>query len=144
MNGTGVVVWTFFALVVVAVVAYRVGYMRGQAELLRQWQPTEAELNALRMKSVLPRWRRGAGWAVYVFSGLLLCVFLALAYRYAKGWGWTSLMAAWVLWFAIFMGGLWLAEWCWKPYREAQERRWHEEAEVRKALEARASKEDAG
>ena len=138
MNVTGVVVWAFFALVVVAVVAYRVGYMRGQAELLRQWQPTEAELNALRMKSVLPRWRRVAGWTAYVFSGLLLCLFLFLAFRYAQGWGW----AFWVLWFAIFMGGLWLAEWCWKPYREAQERRWHEQAETLKTLETRASKEN--
>jgi hypothetical protein len=30
------------------------------------------------------------------------------------------LMAAWILWFAIFLGGIWLAEWCWKPSREAQ------------------------
>jgi len=72
------------------------------------------------MKSVLPRWRRFAGWAAYVFSGMLLCVFLALAYRYAKGWGWTFLMAAWMVWFATFLGGIGLAEWCWKPDREAQ------------------------
>jgi hypothetical protein len=49
-----------------------------------------------------------------VFSGLLLCLFLLLAFRYARDWGWTFL-AAWVLWFAIFLGGIWLAEWWWKP-----------------------------
>jgi hypothetical protein len=76
------------------------------------------EPNELRMKSELPRWRRVAGWAAYVFSGILLCVFLALAYRYAKGWGWTFLMAAWVVWFAAFLGGIGLAEWCWKLDRE--------------------------
>ena len=80
------------------------------------------ERNALHMKSVLPRWRRVAGWAAYVFSGMLLGFFLALAYRYAKGWGWTFLMAAWVVWFATFLGGIGLAEWCWKPDRETQQR----------------------
>ena len=80
------------------------------------------EWNALRMKSVLPRWRRVAGWAAYVFSGMLLCFFLALAYRYAKGWRWTFLIAAWVVWFATFLGGIGLAEWCWKPDRETQDR----------------------
>jgi hypothetical protein len=121
MNVTEVVL-ALVAVVVVAVIAYRAGYLRGQAELLRHGQPTEAEWNALRMKSLLPRWRRVAGWAAYVFSGLLLCLFLFLAYRYARGWGWTFLMAAWVLWFGIFMGGIWLAEWCWKPRREAEAR----------------------
>jgi hypothetical protein len=141
MNVTEVGV-ALFALVVVAVIAYRAGYLRGQAELLQR-QPTGAERNALRMKSVLPRWRRVAGWAAYVFSGLLLCLFLFLAFQYAKAWGWTVLMAAWVLWFAIFMGGIWLAEWCWKPYREAQERLRHEQTEALKALEARAGKADS-
>ena len=141
MNVTGVVL-ALFALVVVAVIAYRAGYLRGQAELLRQGQRTEAEWNARLMKSVLPRWRRVAGWAAYVFSGLLLCLFLFLAFRYAQGWGWTLLIAAWVLWFAIFMGGIWVAEWCWKPYREAQERLRHEQAETLKTLETRASKEN--
>jgi hypothetical protein len=68
MNVTGVVL-VLFALVVVAVIAYRAGYLRGQAELLHQGQPTEAEWNEWRMNSVLPRWRRVAGWAAYVFSG---------------------------------------------------------------------------
>ena len=95
------------------------------------------------MKSVLPRWRRVADWAAYVFSGLLYCLPLFFAFRYAKGWGWTVLMAAWVLWFAIFMGGIWLAEWCWKPCREAQERLRHEAPETLRALEGRASKEDS-
>jgi peptidoglycan/LPS O-acetylase OafA/YrhL len=75
------------------------------------------------MKYVLPRWRRVAGWVAYVFSGMLLCLFLFLAFRYAQGWGWTLLLAAWILWFAIFLGGIWLAEWCWKPRPEAEERR---------------------
>jgi len=69
--------------------------------------------------------------------------FLFLAFQYAKAWGWTVLMAAWVLWFAIFMGGIWLAEWCWKPYREAQEQLRHEQTEALKALETRAGKADS-
>ena len=73
------------------------------------------------MGAPISRWRRVAGWAAYMFSALLFCLFLALAYRYARGWGWTYLMAAWILWFAIFLGGIWLAEWCWKP--RAVERR---------------------
>jgi len=44
-------------------------------------------------------------------------------------------MAAWVLWFALFMGGIWLAEWCWKPYRETQERLRHEQTETLRAIE---------
>jgi hypothetical protein len=100
---------------------YRAGYLRGRAELLLQVVPTEAEWNELRMNSVLPRWRQVAGWAAYVFSGLLLCLFLAFAYRYATGWGWSFLLTAWVLWFALFLGGIGLAEWCWKPRREAQD-----------------------
>ena len=77
----------------------------------------------MRMKSVLPRWRRAAGWAAYVFSGMLLCCFVALAYRYARGWGWTFLMTAWVVWFATFLGGIGLAEWCWKPDGETPNQR---------------------
>jgi hypothetical protein len=119
VNVTGVVLalWT---LAVVAVIGYRVGYLRGQAELLERGRLPEAEWNALRMKSELPRWRRVAGWAAYGVSGLLLCLFLALAYRYAQGWVWSYLVAVWGLWFAIFLGAIWLAEWCWKPSREAQ------------------------
>jgi hypothetical protein len=110
-----------FALVVVAVIAYRAGHLRGQDEVLLRGQPIEAEWNALRMESVLPRWRRVAGWAAYMFSALLLCLFLALAYWRAHGWGWTYLMAVWILWFANFLGVIWLAEWCWKPSREASD-----------------------
>jgi len=83
-------VLALFALVVVAVIAYRAGYLRGQTEVLHRGQPIEAEGNALRMESVLPRWRRVAGWAAYVLSGLLLCLFLFLAFQYARGWGWTG------------------------------------------------------
>jgi hypothetical protein len=117
-----------FALVVVAVIAYRAGYLWGQAELVRHGQPTEAEWDALRMTSVLPRWRRVAGWAAYAFSGLLFSLFLFLAFQYAKGWGWALLLAVWGLWFAIFLGVIGLAEWCWKPpsSRESQERRQQE------------------
>lgn len=121
------VVLALFALVVVAVIAYRAGYLRAEAELLRQRHPTETERNALRVKSVLPRWRRVAGWAACTGSGLLLCLFLFLAFHHARRWGWAGWMAAWVLWFAVFMGGIWLAEWCWKPYRETQERLRHEQ-----------------
>jgi hypothetical protein len=131
-----------FALVVVAVMAYRAGYVRGQAELLRQRQPTAAARNALRMTAVLPWWRQVAGWAAYAWSGLLLCLFLLLAFRHAKGWGWTGLPVAWVLWFVIFMGGIWLAEWCWQPYREAQERL-QEQTEKLRALEERTREEDS-
>jgi hypothetical protein len=77
-------------------------------------------VDALHMNSVLPRWRRVAGWVAYGFSGLLLCLFLALAYRYAQGWTWSYLLTVWALWFAIFLGGIWLAEWCWRPRPEAQ------------------------
>jgi hypothetical protein len=58
-----------FALVVVAVMAYRAGYLRGQDELLDWNRSTEAARNALRMTAVLPRWRRVAGWAAYGFAG---------------------------------------------------------------------------
>jgi hypothetical protein len=115
MDGAGVVVLVVFILVIVAVIAYRVGYLWAQVEFLNQSQMIEAKWSMLPMKAPLPRWRRVAGWAAYMFSALLLCLFLALAYRNAKGWGWILLMAAWVLWFAIFLGGIWLAEWCWKP-----------------------------
>ena len=47
MNATGMA-HALFALVVVAVIAYRAGYLRAEAELLRQRHPIEAERNALR------------------------------------------------------------------------------------------------
>jgi hypothetical protein len=133
MNTIGAVL-ALFALLVVAVIAYRAGYRRGDAELRRQRQPTDV---------ALPRWRRVAGWAAYTCSGLLLCLFLFLAFRHAKGWGWIGLLGAWALWFALFMAGIWLAEWCWKPYREAQERRRHEQTEILRALEGRANKKNS-
>jgi hypothetical protein len=132
-----------FALVVVAVMAYRAGYLRGQDELLDWNRSTEAARNALRMTAVLPRWRRVAGWAAYGFAGLLLCVFLALAFLYAKRWGWAVLMAAWALWFALFTGAVWLGERCWQPNREAQERLRHEQTETLRAIEGRDSKENS-
>jgi hypothetical protein len=119
MDVEGVVVLAVFIVIIVAVIAYRVGYLWGQAELLERGRLSAAEWNAMRTMSVLPRWRRVAGWAAYMFSALWLCLFLALAYRHAHGWGWTDLLAAWILWFAIFLGGIWLAEWCWKPSRAA-------------------------
>jgi ABC-type polysaccharide/polyol phosphate export permease len=126
MNAIGVVL-ALFALVVVAVIAYRAGYLRAEAELVRQRQPTTA----------LPRWRQVAGWAAYTCSGLLLCLFLFLAFRYAKAWGWTVSLTAWGLWFALFLGGIWLGGWCWKPYREALERQRSEENRVVAAIDTR-------
>ena len=123
MDGAGVVVLVVFILVIVAVIAYRVGHLWAQVEFLNQSQMIEAKWSMLPMEApMLPRWRRVAGWAAYAFSGLLLCLFLLLAFQYAKGWGWTLLLAVWGLWFAIFLGVIWLAEWCWKP-RAAEGRR---------------------
>jgi hypothetical protein len=131
VNVAGVVL-VLLALVAVAIIAYRAGYLRGQDELL---QCTErAERNALRIVAVLPRWRRVAALAAYGFAGLLTCLFLGLAFLYAKRWGWAVLLAAWALWFALFIGAIWLAEWCWQPYRAAQERLRQERAEVLKRL----------
>ena len=79
MNVTGVVL-VLLALIVVAVMAYRAGYVRGQDELLQWHRSIAAERNALRMTVVLPRWRRLSGWAAYGFAGLLNCLFLALAF----------------------------------------------------------------
>ncbi len=133
MNVTGVVL-VLFALVGVAVIAYRVGYLRGQDELLHSHRSIAPERNARRMTAVLPRWRRLAGLAAYGFAGLLNCLFLGLAFLYAKRWGWTVLLvAAWALWFAFFIEAIWLAEWCWQPYRAAQERverRWERQLAV--------------
>lgn len=131
------------ALVVVAVMAYRAGYVRGQDELLDWHRSIAAERNALRMTGVLPRWRRLAGWAAYGFAGLLNCLFLSLAFLYAKRWGWAILLAAWVLWFALFVGAIWLAEWCWRPYRAAQDRLRAEQAETFRALDERDGKENS-
>ena len=140
MNVIGVVL-VLSALVSVAVMAYRAGYVRGQNELLnellRQGQPREAE------RPVLPRWRRVAGLAAYGFAGLLNCLFLGLAFLYAKRWGWAVSLAAWALWFALFIGAIWLAEWCWQPYRASQERLRQERAEVLERLKVRDSREDS-
>ena len=142
MNVIGVAL-ALFVLVAVAVMAYRAGYLQGQAELLHWDQSTEAERNARRRTFVLRRWRLVAGWAAYGFAGLLLCLFLALAFQYAKRWGWAVLMAAWVLWFALFVGAVWFAGWCWQPYREAQERLQQEQTEALRALEGRADEDDS-
>ena len=136
MNVTGVVL-VLSALVSVAVMAYRAGYVRGQNDLLRQGQPTEAE------RLVLPRWRRVVGVAAYGFAGLLNCLFLGLAFLYAKRWGWAVSLAAWALWFALFVGAICLAEWCWRPYREAQGRLRQQQTEILRALEGRANEEDS-
>ncbi len=120
MDGAGVVVLVVFILIIVAAIAYRVGYLWAQVEFLNPSHRLEGRWRMLPMEAPLPRWRRVAGWAAYTFSALLLCLFLAIAYWYAFRWGWTHLMAAWILWFSIFLGVLWLAEWCWKPSPEAQ------------------------
>ena len=115
--------------------------MRGQDELLQWHGSTAAERDALRMTAVLPRWRRLTGSA-YGFAGLLNCLFLTLAFLYAKRWGWAVSLAAWVLWFAIFVGAIWFAEWCWQPYREAQGRLRQNQTEILRALEGCANEED--
>jgi len=120
MEGVGVVVLVVFILGIAAVVAYRVGHLWAKVEFLSMSQMIETKWRMLPMTPMLPRWRRVAGWVAYGFSGLLVCLFLALAYRYAQGWTWSYLLTVWALWFAIFLGGIWFAEWCWKPSREAQ------------------------
>jgi hypothetical protein len=117
MDLTGVAI-ALFTLVGVALIAYRAGYLRGQADLLRQDPLGEAEWIELRVKSVLPRWRRVAGWVAYMCAVLLLCLFLLSAFRYAQDLGWAWLKAAWALWFVIFLAVIGLAEWCWRPGRE--------------------------
>jgi hypothetical protein len=129
------VVFVLFALVVVAVIAYRVGYVRGQDELLERHPSTAAERNEPGITAVLPRWRRLTGWAAYGVAGLLNCLFLSLAFLYAKRWGWAISLAAWALWFALFIGAIWFAERCWQPYRAAQDRLRAEQAETLKALD---------
>lgn len=119
MDGAGVVALVVFILIIVAAIAYRVGYLWAQVEFLSQRQLVEAKWRVLPMEAPLPRWRRITGWAAYMFSALWLCLFLALAYWHAHSWGWAYLMAAWMLWFAIFLGVIWFAEWCWRPGREA-------------------------
>jgi heme/copper-type cytochrome/quinol oxidase subunit 2 len=139
VNATGVVL-VLFALVAVAVMAYRAGYVRGQDELLQWHGSTAAEQDAQGMTAVLPRWRGLTGWAAYGFAGLLNCLFLGLAFLYAKRWGWA--LAAWALWFALFVGVIWLAEWCWQPYREAQGRLRQKQIEILRAIEGRPNEED--
>lgn len=129
MNVIGVVL-VLLALIAVAIIAYRAGYLRAQEE-------------ALRIAPVLPRWRRVGAVAAYGLAGLLTCLFLGLAFLYAKRWGWAVSLAAWAIWFALFIGTIWLAEWCWQPYRASQERLRQERAEVLKVLQGRDSKEDS-
>jgi hypothetical protein len=114
MESAGVVALVVFILVIGAALPTE-WVTCGQRHLIEaKWRmvPIEAP--------TLPRWRLEAGWAAYTLSALWLCIFLAGAYWHAHSWGWTYLMAAWLLWFAIFLCGIWLAEWCWKPSREAQ------------------------
>lgn len=115
------VVVVVFVLITVVAVVYRVGSLWARRESQKRDQVLEAQWRMLPMEArLLPRWRRLAGWAAYTLSALLLCLFLALAYRNAASWGWTDLIAGWILWFAIFLGVLGIAEWCWKPSRDAQ------------------------
>jgi hypothetical protein len=120
MDSAGAAVLVVFILVIVAAAAYRVGYLWAQVEYLNRSLMIETKWRMGPMEaSMLPRWRLVAGWAAYTFSALLLCLFLALAYWHAHSWGWTYLLAAWILWFALFLAAIWVAEWCWKPSREA-------------------------
>jgi hypothetical protein len=121
MDDVGMVVVVVFVLVTVVAIAYRVGSLWARRESQKRDQVIEAQWRILAMDApLLPRWRRLAGWAAYTLSALLLGLFLALAYRNASSWGWTDLIAAWFLWFAFFLGVLGIAEWCWKPSRDAQ------------------------
>jgi hypothetical protein len=121
MDGANLAVLVVFILIIVAAVAYRVGYLWAQVEFLNRSLMIDAKwrMQPMPASSMLPRWRRVVGWAAYTCSALLLCLFLALAYWHAHGWGWTFLISAWILWFALFLGVLWVAEWCWKLSREA-------------------------
>ena len=135
-------VFVVFALVAVTVIAYRLGYVRGQDEL-RPWHgSTAAEGDALRMTPILPRWRHLTGLAAYGFAGLLNCLFLGLGFLYFKRWGWAVTLSAWMFWLALFVGVIWLAEWCWQPSREGQERLRQKQNEILRALEGRAKQED--
>jgi hypothetical protein len=125
----------------VAVIAYRVGYVRGQDELLERPPSSAAERNEPGIAAVLPRWRRLTGWAAYGFAGLLNCLFLVLSFLYAKRWGWAVSLAAWALWFALFIGAIWLGEWCWQPYREAQGRLRQKQTEI---LSTRGARQGGG
>src|SRR3982074_1718018 len=44
---------------------------------------------------------------------------------------------------ALVLGAIWLAEWCWQPYREAQARLRQKQTEILRALEGRANEEDS-
>jgi hypothetical protein len=121
MDGAGIVALVVFILIIVAAIVYRVGHLWAQIESQNRRHLIEDKWRMRPLEApVLPRWRRVAGWAAYMLSALWLCIFLAGAYWHAHSWGWTYLMAAWLLWFAIFLCGIWLAEWCWKPSRETQ------------------------
>lgn len=74
-------------------------------------------------------------------SALLLCLFLLFAYRYGQALGWTLLLVAWVAWFSLFMGVIWLAEWFWTPTQQARERL-QQQTDILKALEERAEEDN--
>jgi hypothetical protein len=121
MDDVGMVVVVVFVLVTVVAIAYRVGSLWARRESQKRDQVIEAQWRMLALDApLLPRWRRLAGWAAYTLSALLLGLFLALAYWNASSWGWTDLIAAWLLWFAFFLAVLGIAEWCWKPNQDAQ------------------------
>jgi len=58
-------------------------------------------------------------------------------------YGFAGLMAAWAVWFALFMGAISLGDWCWRPYRETQERLRHEQTEILRAIEGTARGDDS-
>jgi hypothetical protein len=98
--------------------------VKGEVTSIRpvKYRAIAAERNAPRIVAVLPRWRRAAGLAAYGFAGL---------------------MAAWAVWFVLFMGAVWLGKWCWRPYRETQERLRHEQTEILRAIEGTARGDDS-
>jgi|SoiMethySBSTD1v2_1073268.scaffolds.fasta_scaffold301557_4 hypothetical protein len=78
----------------------------------------EHEHNRVLMRATLPAWRRIGGFVVVVFGGSWVWVFL-LSTRPRSGWVYAGLIPLSVI---SLMASYLLAEWLWKPFREAQRR----------------------
>ena len=85
MDGAGVVILVVFIPIIVAVIAYRAGYLWAQVEFLDPSHRLEAKWRILPMEAPLPRWRRGAGWVAYVLSALLLSALESIRLSAARG-----------------------------------------------------------
>jgi hypothetical protein len=97
------------------------GYLLGRAQVDRSQAaasaPTEAERTSLLMKRTLPWWRRVAGTLCMAAGGLAFLPLLDLAVRFGKGW---AFLVAGVANLVVMGAGIWLGEWLWKPFRDAQ------------------------